>query len=55
MTRSETGLLMRRLKMVSARQNITISTTIPTSSSNVPMQRSGAIREQPTAMIKMAI
>ena len=55
MTRSETGLLMRRSKMVSAKQNITTSTTIPTSSSNAPMQRSGAIREQPTAMIKMAI
>ena len=27
--------------MVSAKQNITISTTIPTSSSNAPMQRSG--------------
>ena len=55
MTRSETGLLMRRLKMVSAKQNIITSITIPTNSSSGPMQRSGAIREQPTAMMKMAI
>ncbi|MCB7329225.1 hypothetical protein [Mediterraneibacter faecis] len=46
---------MRRLKMVSAKQNIITSITIPTSSSSGPMQRSGAIREQPTAMMKMAI
>ncbi len=55
MMRLETGPLTRRSRMVSAKQNITISTTIPTSSSNARMQRSGSIREQHTAMIRTVI